>query len=75
MMPPERAAVAALHFPKPVETPSFGDSIPPTHGKQGGGGLEFKALKQRQVLGGGVGPGTAETFKKVKSENSWHHSS
>ncbi|CAM9424815.1 unnamed protein product [Ectocarpus fasciculatus] len=34
--------------------------------RRGGGGLEFKALKQRQTLGGGVGPGAAETFEKVK---------
>ncbi|CAN0053592.1 unnamed protein product [Scytosiphon promiscuus] len=34
--------------------------------RRGDGGLEFKALKRRQVLGGGVGPGQAETFKKVK---------
>eukprot|EP00903_Cladosiphon_okamuranus_P014198 g13192.t1 len=34
--------------------------------RRGHGGLEFKALKHRQTLGGGVGPGTAETFEKVK---------
>ncbi|CAB1101156.1 unnamed protein product [Ectocarpus sp. CCAP 1310/34] len=34
--------------------------------RRGGGGLEFKALKQRQTLGGGVGPGAAETFQKIK---------
>ena len=36
-----------------------------TNTSQGGGGLELKALKHRQTLGGGVGPGTAETFEKV----------
>eukprot|EP00752_Nemacystus_decipiens_P009984 g8903.t1 len=34
--------------------------------RRGGGGLEFKALRRRQTLGGGVGPGTAETFEKVR---------
>ena len=33
---------------------------------QGDGGLELKALKHRQTLGGGVGPGVAETFEKVR---------
>ncbi|CAM9658867.1 unnamed protein product [Ectocarpus sp. 12 AP-2014] len=37
--------------------------------RRGGGGLEFKALKQRQTLGGGVGPGAAETFEKVRLGN------
>lgn len=32
---------------------------------KGDGGLEFKYLKERRVLRGGVGPGTAEKFKKV----------
>lgn len=27
--------------------------------------MELKALKHRQTLGAGVGPGTAETFEKV----------
>ena len=33
---------------------------------QGGGDLECKALKHRQTLGGGVGPGAAEIFEKIK---------
>ena len=29
----------------------------------------MKALKHRQTLGGGVGPGMAETFEKVPNQN------
>ncbi|CAM9786024.1 unnamed protein product [Pylaiella littoralis] len=37
--------------------------------RRGGRGLEIKALKQRQTLGGGVGPGAADIFAKVKLDD------